>query len=1328
MITSRQAVKAKLKNSAGGAATAGGMNFQAAVTAIVNIHMARGRPLGWIPNQQDIPIAVDAETGGAGDDIACTLANGKRVEVQVKKGLTATNRLWSALLQLANGVSKNDCDTSVLVVCPNSSASVRDNLARDIGRIGSGRVDVLSDIGRKWLQELKHAGLDQAQTCQNLFVQTVPALANDHAAVQAAKAELGHICAVSSQIDQAWLALLNDASGLIEQRGRRSLTDIAEVLHAAGITVSTKFNTGPIGLLSKLAGWNHETNRSFSIFGVSKTLNVDSDWITLTAQPRAAQSMKAQQSFDLKSALDSYHNWQRTPSDEDKRGSGVNPETLGRFIRRGIVVAGPGMGKTTLLKRIARRYSEDSIPVLKMRLSAVAADMKNGASFEEAVFRHGLDGSGISADLFRSAGFSNLLLLGDGLDECGDMQEQIAEGISRFATGYPESRVLITTRPIGYSVNNFFDWRHYDLLPLDSSYAARSIAALWEAIAGSASADTNYRAVCNEELENKSVADAVGRTPLMIGVATAILANGQTLGRTRESLFDQVFLLVDKAPVRTVPKPASQVILSRFLELVGWLITRFPLMSERDMLELCGRKWAEISGESLLSSLEKSERYLSYWEDAGLLEKVGHSSTRVLCFVLKSFGEYLAARHLTNLADRSDLDEIRSALADAQWDNVLRFAGRLGLGELVTSLFFEQQERDSKWYLKLLDLVYIAAEAEPELSRETRARIFEDAFFVVAGRDQHGAFALGQPLGECARRYPNEVARHAIDLKDSGQYWSRIVAWNCLLKSGDFYAIEELQSVLQDSAEQIGTVLTPSLGGGVLFNHSNRHELGQSFVLEACVQLFNQAPRPVADDIIPKILNHKAFGSVAFLQKVEKLISAHKWPYRIEYDFGKYSVFDILKEPLEFSRAQTAADLFLLNALGADEVSVAVDVRPKSLLHLSAFVQVSNCWEMPVNDCWAWTRDFDPATAREVIRVIVELAGIDPVALRDDAIAAKGYILARQKEGNDQLWICRVYSLAEHIDHEEIDWSLARDIAFDEDLVEKALYHPSQWMVWMASNIVEARFDGARLQECIAHMCQRGSGYTLWAASCLLTELPEEIAVGMTIQRLKQKQVRGTQYLYSALCKFKIQMSVDLMQALENGLTSKNVKTAASAAELVEHLASRSFPEFMPLIKSHLEHWFKNEEPYPTKGGIIPDSPRARLIGAWLKIETPDFGQIRHWLGDDRSDVRDQGRQALKLWIALDRGHFAHYLDSVLEAELSPQTLNWLLSEGIDLSANDIKRVEGLLSHDKSAVRYNAMSILDPRYLGSSELSLHLRKLVDDPELQIQDRARSKWK
>ncbi|ECP1818442.1 TPA: hypothetical protein MX372_004705 [Enterobacter roggenkampii] len=84
---------------------------------------------------------VDAETGGPGDDIALKTNTGKSLEVQVKRGLKRGNDLWDALSALAKGIQDGRIACGILVVCPNSSATIRSNLAENIVRIGTGRTD-----------------------------------------------------------------------------------------------------------------------------------------------------------------------------------------------------------------------------------------------------------------------------------------------------------------------------------------------------------------------------------------------------------------------------------------------------------------------------------------------------------------------------------------------------------------------------------------------------------------------------------------------------------------------------------------------------------------------------------------------------------------------------------------------------------------------------------------------------------------------------------------------------------------------------------------------------------------------------------------------------------------------------------------------------------------------------------------------------------------------------------------------------------------------------------------------------------------------------------
>ena len=115
------------------------------------------------------------------------------------------------------------------------------------------------------------------------------------------------------------------------------------------------------------------------------------------------------------------------------------------------MVAGPGMGKSTLLEKLARVYSNDGFPTLLIKLTRLSARIKYGKTLEEGIFELGLANRGITYSEIQESGLKDWTILLDGLDECGTFQNTISEELIGFVKGYPDARVIITTRPIGYT-------------------------------------------------------------------------------------------------------------------------------------------------------------------------------------------------------------------------------------------------------------------------------------------------------------------------------------------------------------------------------------------------------------------------------------------------------------------------------------------------------------------------------------------------------------------------------------------------------------------------------------------------------------------------------------------------------------------------------------------------------------------------------------------------------------------------------------------------------------------------------------------------------------
>lgn len=121
----------RISSVSSGTAAAGGFSFQARVGAIASIHTLRDIPVSWTDGLTGMAVvSVSFETCGPGEDLSLQLADGSIVEIQVKKGLRADKRFWSAVDALCEGIHRKRCRYGILIVCPDSSGTVKRGFAR----------------------------------------------------------------------------------------------------------------------------------------------------------------------------------------------------------------------------------------------------------------------------------------------------------------------------------------------------------------------------------------------------------------------------------------------------------------------------------------------------------------------------------------------------------------------------------------------------------------------------------------------------------------------------------------------------------------------------------------------------------------------------------------------------------------------------------------------------------------------------------------------------------------------------------------------------------------------------------------------------------------------------------------------------------------------------------------------------------------------------------------------------------------------------------------------------------------------------------------------
>jgi hypothetical protein len=1309
----------KRKRIAGGAATAAGMNFQAAITTIANIYMSRQRPLGWMPTAlRDVPVAIEVETGSGGDDLRLSIEGGKTLEIQAKKGLARGAKLWAALMALANVINKCNQTYGLLAVSATSSGIIRAQLASDVMRIGDGCTDGFSEIGLELIEKLKAAAFDPESICKRLRIYTVPALTHDDSAVTAAKSELTHICQTGEDIDNAWNALYADAARLIEQRGRRDISSVLRILSVANIHVDATERTSQIAVLNKLSRFNFEVNATFSIFGVEKALQTDQDWIELTAVIRDPKEAHPESLVD---ALRAYHAWESRTANRD--ADTVDPETLARFVKRGVLVAGPGMGKTTLLKRIARRYSEEFIPVLKVRLGSVAARMRNGAGFEEAVFQLGLDGSGLSVHDARNCRFSNWLLLCDGLDECGSLQASVAAGVAQFATGYPECRIIVTTRPVGYRATHFVDWRHYDLTSLSTSAAAANAARLVKAITDDGSAiHTQAWETCRKELKDGPNTEIIGRTPLLLGLAAAIISNGSALANSREALFEQIFELIDSvADTRAHDRPTAPAVLRRFINVLGWQLSKNPLTSVKDALLDCAKVLADDLQIPLLQAEANAQTYAAYWEQVGLIETLGFDSKTTFAFIHKSFGEFAAARFICSLSDLDQTAFIAKNVGTEAWSEPLRFAASMGLSDKVADHFIASYRHSESGFEQLTEMLRIIAEAREAPRLDLRTEICALAFKVVGGNRTQLAYKIGKLLARVAKRFPLEIGILSTPHLTSQLEWASNVAWHCAVAAGpQHYSLDGLISTLERyvADERVRTRISAT--GGLILDLGNERDMTQDFALAACAELMDRAPASISDELVPKILNHPSFGAVGFVIKAQELVQAKGKSYKIGsldgFNSNRFGPSD------EYLDAELLAVLSILDLIGANTDATENAPLTRPLLNLSAFFEASSWMKMPASDFWHWSESYDVEATRAVIRTFISVCKINPVALQAEATEARRHV---EEEGRkkERYWSCGLFDVITEVDPGPINWSDAKSFSIAKLQIEAALFHPSKWLVWMAVNLLNELVEPDERASTVTRLFDLGSGHTLWAASALASELPKEEVIQLIYERLRNPLTAGCRHLFDALARLSPPIDEQLVEALEVGIFSQNNWTACAAADLSKSLASPKAGLLMPLIERGIAYWQANEQPYPEKGGAIPNSPRDALVAAKAVVNPPHFDEIRLLLKDKRHDIRKVGEDQLMARVSTDESARLALLTDVLSGEVASRYMADLLKADIAFGEAELALIHVAFESANENVRFSAMGAINAQYFDVCQSRAIAEKMKTDSDHRIKERA-----
>ena len=1309
-----------MRGRTGGPGVAAGIAFQARLGAIACVHLLRGTPVQWTEGlTAAAPHAVSFETSGPGDDLSLELTDGSLVEIQAKKGLRADKRFWSALDALCKGVHYEDCAFGLLIVCPNASSTVREHFAHALRRIGDGRNDNAPVRQAELLERLARRGYDAARVCPRIRIKTVSALENAGDAMATARAELAHICARDEQVIPAWKALCQDAQSAMEYKGRRTLQSLSACLRASNIEIQDPDQDSPAAIQDALVRFGRARTEHFDVLGVGQ-LPTDVAWLPLRA---IIGGTSRDPITSVEEALAQY----RTLG--ESRGVGVeeiDARTIGSFRGLCVVVGGPGSGKSLLLKVLAREFAKDSYPSVRVRLRELATKVREtGCGVEAGLLQLGLDGTGVSPEQARAA-LTDFVLLCDGLDECGELQARLAEGLRDVSVSRPSWRIVVTTRPIGYSTKELHDWRHYEIARLAKRDTEQHVETLVRAANTSSRGQPDglserIRAYVREG----GSPGILGESPLLLAIGAALFVTSHRAGGTKFELYRQIYRLMDDAPTirRAGLDPPPREVRDSVVNHLGWLFAASPLAAAETVKGQCVRRIEQTMGTTYLQALVLVEASVKYWEQTGLIERLQHAGAEVIAFVHKTCGEFAAAHHLSNLEPAEAREAMAEVVSNPDWDEILDFATGTSLATMLAELLVSEFKADETDEAKLNRLFRVLVRPETSLSPEERRRLLDRVFALARSEDRRKAYRAGLCLSEHDMSDMPEAAELASALRSASREWSQLIGWAVLarhfpgrVQRADLE--EALRQFMESSRAEDFFVLRESR---LPFGPFPDRGVFENFVLSALEVLLAETDRDSQDRLIAEVRESQPNPTFGFVSRFDGLMKR----------IGREDAARLPNQAPRFMEAfQNPVPDGFLDAFEKGSMGLLSDVVPAAFLgagagappetglkYLAAFIGMAGILNVPAYDVRVWESD-PPAlgAVHELIRAAAQVFGLPADRLAAEAGAALEAVESLRGEGARK----SVLSVLLDVDAAEVDWDRAKHTNIDVGTLESLVNHPSQWVQRLATLFLDERLEGPGRRAACERLLASVTGEALYWTAALTTTLPDgcELLLG----RLRGSAEAGLHHLFDRLRETGRPATQADLPALENGLLRCDAKTAVAAARWCEATASHDDTWLANLLGQATSHWLEDEE--PVGGFIVPDSPRAALLRTLCRVEAPALDELVELAGDSRGDVCSaalDGMVGLATSWAAERSNL---VKSILGGRLPAKQCEKLLGGRVPYSTEDLTALRGLCRSPDAKYRLVAAKrLLAHPGMNPAEARAAADAMKTDPDGNVRDAA-----
>ncbi|MFW1642074.1 NACHT domain-containing protein [Acinetobacter guillouiae] len=1041
------------------------------------------------------------------------------------------------------------------------------------------------------------------------------------------------------------------------------------------------------------------------VLGIRTPISLNSCWIPLKATIVESESYN---STNLKVALKDYHDFHSLKKRDQTL---VDAFTFGRFVKQAVIIGGPGIGKSTLLKKLALDYSIEGKFVIFVKLSTLQTYLDDKRlNFEECLLRCGFENS--INTTYDNTIFEDSIILGDGLDECGIHQTKITNAFHIFSHKYKSSRILLTSRPIGYISGLLGDWRHYQLQPIDEKNIHDAVTTIIKALPHSdvQVLDTKVNVVL-QQINSKYVKGIASRSPLILTLMSVLASQTTEIATNRASLYRQFFNLIQKnATEREIGDFLDSNTRIDFLYTLGFILFSkdSPLFDEISD-ELVNILKLRLGG-SILEIKKIIHECIIYWEKMGVIEKVQTLTETTLTFIHKTLCEFTFAKYIESSNYDTQQELFSHFYNDSNFIEVISFLSHLGLSNRILEILRHLSISDKKLQLSqyLEEIINSSVDWNSENVNEFIDLCWNETNNTFSTHRYNAGSALCLASSHCWEKMSAKIEIH----HESGDDWIKLVTWACflshmeypisnegLLESLDFYKSNFPQRnqlnnrfsiVFNDPINRVRDIFIIHLTKRIVLQHQEYPETKDvlvSYLLEALGHLSYKLGHKLRSIF-------KEFGLVLNAKETSPLTNN-------EYILNHLNKFNECDENF-FS-------VFLFNS---DPVELNLDEDKESFLEMGAFFRLIGLHEAGISSFLVFD---EPVTSSQDIRVILfeALASLGRLDYKVLQSQAKKKSLKANIDGIYSSIFLDIPDVDIIIDYSESNLTI--DIL---PVIKKAISSGNEILAYIAINIALAFVQTEEFNNMVCDLIYFGEADDLFYSSKLGKYLSHEKFQINLFEKLTSSQLTyGCRNLFRYLDPY---FNRNLYwDSIYNGLASANPEVAKAA---VESIPSEFLDKaVVKKLRQFYKEWKEKEEPYPKNGGKVPTTPREKLAEIIVAYDLEDVTLLQQMAFDSRPDIRSLSCQHL---IVLARN------DSILR--------KWIITEvcggGLDKSflktaiqgkiyLNDYEIVLPLLFHEDSKIRYAAVSILKYESIPRDIIRQQAELLLKDSVIEMREIA-----